>query len=208
MDLGSGFQTSFVVAVLVGAVFLVKRLGGDEEVLRRAVQVAIAFALFLLVLASTAAFIRAPDIPSSALTGSSNNSSESQGYLTDAANKASGRGTVHVGVAILLVITGAALTRRHKVIPGGLLFGGVLLLLLGAPPSATSGDAFSSYYSFVLGNFGQADPAWDIVRLMVLGIGTAVLIAFAQVRWAEPAATLGGPTAVDPPGEPPPLSAE
>lgn len=204
--LGSGFQTSFVVAIVVGAAFLTSRLGGDEELLKRGMQVALAFALFLTTFAATTAFIRPPDIPpesSFSFDGTQDEQEEQREYLSETASKASGTGTVHLGVGILLAIGAAALSRGNKVISGGMLFGGVLLLLLGASYGNT-GSFLDSYYSYALGSIGEADQEWDIVRLMVMGIGTVLLLGYASMRWPEPPAPRASEAIVEPPPAPPP----
>lgn len=209
---GSGFQTSFVVAIIVGAAFLTSRLGGDEELLKRGMQVALAFALFLTAFAATTAFIRPPDIPpesSISFDGSQDEQEEQREYLSETASKASGTGTVHLGVGILLAIGAAVLSRGNKVISGGMLFGGVLLLLLGASYGNT-GSFLDSYYNYAFGSIGKADQEWDIVRLMVMGIGTVLLLGYASMRWPEPPEQqpAAGPAAEPPPVAPPSVAVD
>lgn len=206
--LGAGFQTSFVVAALVAVIFLANRLGGDDEFLRRGLQVAIGFAAFLVILSATNAFIRAPDFPASESGDIFSSSDDNEGvkYLNNVATRASGAGTVHVAVGIMLAIFGAALWKRLKVIPIGLLFGGLLLLLFGAPPQpADSGDGLGAYYALVFSATGRSDQIWDIIRFLVLLGGTIGLLAYVYVRFEEPPSTR--PEEQGPPKPPDEISA-
>jgi hypothetical protein len=192
-----GFQTSFVVAVFVGVVFLAGRFGGDEELRRRGLQVAIGFSMFLLVLSATAAFIR-PDIPEDAAADFSGDQAETEEYLSEAAEKASGAGSVHAGVGILLAILAVALHRRWVMIPTGLLLGALLLLLLGSPPAPDASNPLTAYYSLYFSVVGRADQVWDIVRLAVLGVGNVVLLTYTYLTFEAPPPG----TAAEPPAEP------
>ncbi|HUF54413.1 MAG TPA: hypothetical protein VMR52_11665 [Dehalococcoidia bacterium] len=185
-DIGAGFGTSFVVAAFVVVIFLASRLGGDTEVLRRGIQVAIAFALFLLTISATTAIIRPPDLPGDSSEIFSGDEPDNE-YLSDVASKASGAGSVHAGVGIILAIVGAVLFKRMQVIPLGLMFGGLLLLLLGAPPGASNGDPLSAYYAVFISTVGRADAAWDIARLTVLAAGTVGLLMYAYYEYEIPA---------------------
>lgn len=209
--LGAGFQTSFVVAVLVAVVFLAQRLGGDAELLRRGMQVAIGLALGLLVLSATTAFIRPGEAPPQQTvfsTGDSQNQNQSLEYLHDAADKASAAGTIHIAAGLLLAIGGVAIFRRLRLLPMGIALGGILLLLLGAPPSsAGASDPYSAYVLAALSLSATAQQGWDIARFVVLLGGTIGLMAFVYARWELPevGASRNGEA---PPEQPLPVNAE
>ena len=196
MGLGaSNLQSGFVVAVLIAAVLLAQRLGGDEALSRRVVQVAIGVALTLLVFSGTTAFLRQPEAPEGSLL-STDITSERQAekfadelsdFAKDSAQRASEVGSVHLGIGLMLVIIGAALQRSLRVIPTGVLLGGVLLLILGASPAGGLGDLFGSFStlfgSVFPGGAGDAGQARDIVRFVVLAVGTLLLLEFVFWQW-------------------------
>lgn len=183
------FQTSFVVAVLVGVVFLASRIGGDPELFRRGMQVAIGLGMVLLVFGGTKAFIRPPDIPPAGFDtfDDSEQREELLEYAEESADRASGAGSIHIAVAVVLVAFGIAL-RSMRVIPAGLLFGGVLLFLLGSPPgvSGTGSDFYSVYLQAAYPGVGDASQKWDIVRFVVILLAVAILVGLAYARWERP----------------------
>ena len=201
-------QSSFVLAVLIGAVLLSERLGGDEGLARKVTQLALAFVIILTVFSGTAAFIRPPDVPESEdglFDGSPEQEEQLEGFLKDSAERDSVAGTVHVGIGIALAVIGAALLRRLRAIPIGLTLGGILLLLLGAAPqggTAAVTDTFSAIYAPLLSYATDAGQARDIVRFVVLLSGTALILCLAVFRWELPPnmAIAEEPTG---PGEPP-----
>ena len=144
-------QSGFVVAVLIGGLLLAERLGGDEGFARKATLAAVAIALALLVTSGTTAFLWPPDVPEDVnfFSNSSSQSDQAQAELLDyskaSTHRASDAGSIHVGIGILLALTGGLFIRRWRALGLGILLGGVLLLLLGAVPSTES--LYSSIYS-------------------------------------------------------------
>jgi len=181
-------QSGFVLAVLIGGLFLAERLGGDEGFARRATLAAIAVALTLVVFSGTTAFLRPPDIPKDLnVFGSSSSESDEtrqavRDYSEASARRASDAGTIHLGVGILLAITGGLLFRRSRAALG-ILLGGVLLVFLGATPSGSE-NLFSSLFA-IYGNAlaGSAGQLRDVTRFVVLLAGTLALLLFAYWRW-------------------------
>jgi hypothetical protein len=180
-------QSGFVVAVLIAAILLAERLGGDEGLARKATHVAIGFALVLVVFSGTTAFLRPPEAPADAATffRSDNDSSleEFDRYSKETAQRASEAGSIHLALGMTLAVIGGALVQRLRAIAPGLLLGGVLLLLLGASHDRDFVSISSVIYGSTLENAGQAR---DIVRFIVLFAGTIVLLEFAYWRWDRP----------------------
>jgi len=211
----SNLQSGFVVAVLIAAVLLAGRLGGDEALSRRAVQVAIGVALTLTVFAGTTAFLRAPEAPEGSLfAGDFTNEREAErfadklsDFAEDSAQRSSEIGSVHLGIALVLIIAGAALQRSLRVIPAGVLLGGVLLLILGSSPVGGLENLLGGFGA-VFGSVspGDAGQTRDIVRFVVLAGGTILLLEFVFWQWESapaPARGTGGS-----PEPPPPETAE
>jgi len=194
-ELGFGalsLQSGFVIAVLIAAVLVADRLGGDEVLARRGIQVVIGLALTLAVFSGTTAFIRSPEPPDSTIfeTTSDSDSEEAQEKLQEFAQKSAQRasesGSVHVGLGMVLAVVGGILLRRMRAIPSGFLLGGVLLLLLGA---GAGGEDFSNFLTSFYGSFlggGDAGQSRDIARFVVLLAGTIVLLGLTWWRWEVP----------------------
>src|SRR5436189_6446279 len=95
-------QSGFVLAVLIGGLFLAERLGGDEGFARRATLAAIAVALTLVVFSGTTAFLRPPDIPKdlNVFASSSIESDETRQAVRDTAEpsrrRPSNAGIIHL----------------------------------------------------------------------------------------------------------------
>ena len=181
-------QSGFVLAVLIGGLFLAERLGGDEGFARKATLAAIAVALTLVVISGTTAFLRPPDLPEGVniFSGSSSESEETRQAVRDyseaSARRASDAGSIHLGVGILLALTGGLLFRRSRAALG-ILLGGVLLVFLGATPSGSE-SLFSSLFA-IYGNAlaGSAGQVRDVIRFVVLLVGSLALLGFAYWRW-------------------------
>ena len=205
----ANLQSGFVVAALIAAVLLAQHLGGDEAVSRRVVQVAMGVALTLMVFAGTTAFLRSPEAPEgSLLSGGLTNEREAERFadkLSDFARESAQRssevGSVHLGIAVVLILAGVALQRSFKVIPTGFLLGGVLLLLLGASPAGglenLLGNFGALFGSVFPGGGGDAGQTRDIVRFVVLAGGTLLLLEFVFWRWE------GWPARAEGAGRPP-----
>lgn len=206
VGLGSlSLQSGFVLAVLIGAVLLAERLGGNEGLARKATQLALAFAIILTVFSGTAAFIRPPEVPEGEglFDGSSEQEEQLEGFLKDSAERDSVAGTVHLGIGIAFAVIGAAFLRRLRAIPIAFMFGGILLLLLGAAPqggTAAVTDAFSAVYAPLLSYATDAGQARDIVRFFVLLAGTVLILGLAVLLWEVP--PNNGPPVKDGPDAP------
>ncbi len=219
-EIGQGalnLQSGFVIAVIIAAVFVANRLGGDGALAQRAMQVAIGVALVLLVFSATTAFDGPPSAPNRDISGfgiedEEETQEEFTAFAEESAERNSEVGTIHVGLGIIFVSLGVALFRWLRAIPTGFLLGGTLLLLLGAPPSGTGELLVSS-----LGLFGAAFPGGeaevgtgrDIARFVVLLVGTLALLGATYWRWELPP-TEGEAAAAPatPPGPPRASSAE
>jgi hypothetical protein len=182
-------QSGFVVAVLIAAIFLAERLGGDEVLALRGIQVAIGIALTLVVLAGTTAFIRPPETPDASFfdsisgTDSEREQEELQSFVQESARRGSEAGSVQVGLGVVFALLGGILLHRMKAIPPGFLLGGLLLLLLGAGAGGQdSVNLLTSFYGASLGG-GDAGQARDTVQFGVLLIGTLVLLGLTWWRW-------------------------
>jgi hypothetical protein len=187
-------QSGFVVAVIIAAVLLVDRLGGYEDLARKACQVALGIVITLTVFAGTASLIRLPDLPESAgifdvgTSESQDEQEELEQFIKDSAKKSSEAGTIHLGIGIALIAVGGLALLRLRVIPASLILGGILLVLLGAAPSegGTRNDALSLLYAPFLGYATDPGQAHDAARFIVLLVGTVVLLGFISWRWEVP----------------------
>ena len=112
---GSGLQSGFVLAVIIGAVLLAGYLGGTQGLVQRAAQVALGLALVLLVFSATAFYTVDED---------------SDAWI----QRMSAVSTIHVGLGIIFVALGVAVIRGLAVLTPAMLMAGVLLLLFGASP--------------------------------------------------------------------------
>jgi len=197
MDFGFGvfsLQSAIVVAVLVAAVLLTERLGGHEDLARKASQVALGIVITLTVLAGTASLIRLPDPPEGAdiFSGSSSESQQDQEateeFFKDSAKRSSEAATIHIGAGIALVAIAGAALRRLRAIPAALILGGILLILFGASPSGagTDSNALALIYAPLLGYATDAGQAHDAAQFIVLLIGTVLLLALVAWRWEVP----------------------
>ncbi len=208
-------QSGFVIAVIIAAVFVANRLGGDGVLAQRAMQVAIGVALVLLVFSATTAFDGPPSAPSQDFVFGFDEAEaeEVEEELTqfgrESAERTSEVGTIHLGLGIILVAAGVALFRRLRAIPPGFLLGGILLLLLGAPAEGGLGDLFGGLGSFFGPSFpggGEAGTGREIARFVVLLVGTLALLGATYWRWELPLAEGEADAAPAPPPGPQPAS--
>jgi hypothetical protein len=199
-------QSGIVVAALIVAVLLADRLGGDDGLARKASQIALGLLITLTVFSGTAALIRSPEPPETEGgifgVGSSEDAQEQEeleAFFKESAERSSEAGTIHIGLGIALVALGGAALRRLRTIPAALLLGGILLVLLGAPPTGggSSNDTLSLIYAPILGYVNDAGQARDIVRFIVLLVGTVLLLGFIAWRWETPPPA-ESPTSVPP----------
>jgi hypothetical protein len=120
-------ESGIVVALLIAAVLVYDRLGGNDELARRMFQVGLAISLVFLALSATHAFIRPDESGNSILFSSSGDAADA----TDTADRAAAATTIHYGVGVLLLVTGLGMLNRFHTISLGFA-GGVLLLFAGA----------------------------------------------------------------------------
>lgn len=218
----SGLQSGFVLAAIILAVLFAERLGGTAELVKRVFQVALGVGLVLLTISATTAFVRPPRVPDELLEfGGSFESSGADGtffedsgtdggffgelsanndedekarrLLRETAQNASEVRTIHIGVAVVFILTGLALTARMTVLPLATLLGGALLLLVGGVEGEQPSnflDAFTTVFSAFLPPFETLDAGrtHDVVRFIVLLAGVVALTAFGYLRWERPVA--------------------
>ena len=172
---------SFLVAVIVGAIFVAERIGGSEEVLRRLFQVTLAFVLVFLTLAATTAFLRAAASPID-FSNIATLSEYGTGGSSDTSERAREAASIHVGVAILLVLAGLAAFQKYRTSGLSFALGGLLLLLTGG---ARNGDFATDYLNSLGGLFGTggAGETRDIIYFVVLAIGSLLLLGYGYKRW-------------------------
>jgi hypothetical protein len=186
-----GLQSGIVIGVLIAAVFLAERLGGDDVLLRRGTQIALAFAVALTVFAGTSAFIRPPDPPEDITSigfgdGTPEEQEQIEEFARETAERDSESGTLHLGIGIALVAAGLLSLRRYIFLPISLLLGGTLLLLLGAPAANVANnfsDTLTALYSSYLPGRAEPGQTRDIAQFVVLLVGTALLFYIASLRW-------------------------
>ena len=104
---------------------------------------------------------------------------------TQFAKRSSVIGTVHVGVAIVFVAGGVALTQSWSALAPGVLLAGVLLLLVGVPTGWPQGYGEPLYglVAALLPGLRAIGDARTIARVIVLAVGAAVLVATIYYRW-------------------------
>lgn len=207
---GSGnLQSGFVLAIVLAAFFFAERLGGSDQLAKRAFQVGLGVVLAFAVIAGTTAFVRTPSAPASLLESSfstSDSSSSPQSlenakdYNRDAANHESARDMIHAGAGVLLLVAGLAALKRWPATSLAGALGGLLLILFGgvrapAPGSDQTGlNAFFSLYSSLVGGvFGGPSRGVEIAHFVVLAGAAVVLLAFGLMRWdarSEPPPTI------------------
>lgn len=195
---GSGnLQSGFVLAIVLAAFFFAERLGGSDQLAKRAFQVGLGVVLALAVIAGTTAFVRTPSAPASLMQnsfGSSDSSNQSlqpvKDYSRDAANHDSTRDMIHAGVGVLLLVGGIAALKRMPATALGAALGGLLLILFGGvrtpTPSAdqTGLNAFFSLYSSLIGGvIGGPSRGVDIAHFVVLAGAAVVLYSFGLICW-------------------------
>ena len=211
-------QSGFVIAVIIAAVFVANRLGGDGALAQGGIQVAIGLALLLLVFSATTAFHDPPEAPSQEFSDFGFEDEEEfqeefTAFAEESAERNSEVGTIHVGLGIIFVALGVALFRWLRAIPPGFLLGGTLLLLLGAPPSG-AGELFASSFGIFgavfPGGEAEAGTGRDIARFVVLLGGTLILLWTAFWRWELPLSRgeSSGEAPATLPGSPPASPAE
>ncbi len=184
---GSGLQSGFVLAIIIGAVLLGNYLGGSAGLAQRIAQVALGLTLLMLVFSATAAFHGPPAISLADLEPSLGSEQEFMKLSAESSQRNSEVGTIHVGLGIIFVALGVVMFRRLRTITPAALLGGVLLILLGASTEGVGLDIANSLGSLlsaiVPGILGDAGSARDIARFVVLLVGAVLLTGLIYFRW-------------------------
>jgi hypothetical protein len=161
-------DTTFVAAVLIGAVLVYDRLGGNHELSRRLFQVGLALSLAFVVLSATAAFIRTGAVEGGVAFGSAANVASP----TDQGNRAVSAATVHYALGVVFLIAGMAMLRRYHTLPLAFVLGGVFLLFMGGSVSGASTVA-------TLARLGiQSSQKVDVASFATAVGGTIVLLGY------------------------------
>lgn len=157
-------DTGFLAAILVAAVLVYDRLGGNHEVSRRLFQVGLAVSLVFVAVSATAAFIRTDAVQGGFGIGSGS------GSANDEVDRLVTASAVEYGFGVVLLIAGSAMLRRYHTIPLGLVLAGVFLLFSGPNLSR-----YSATFSLTQGGSSQK------VDVAVFGAavgGTLALLAY------------------------------
>ncbi len=187
-----GFQSGFVIAVVIAALLLADRLGGVSTMALRGAQLALALALVMLVLGATAT-VAGPFEPN--FDPFEPSEAEVAEAGADYAERSSVTGTVHIAAAIAFVALGVALLRKRGALAPGILLAGVLLLI-GAPdawPGAAGQWSYAAFFPFAPG-LGDAGDARNVARLLVLAAGVVLLAVTIHLRWERGSGDSGAET--------------
>ena len=188
-----GFQSGFVIAVVIAALLLADRLGGATALALRGAQLALALALVMFVLGATAT-VAGPFEPN--LDPFEPSEAEIAEASADYAERNSVTGTVHIAAAIAFAALGVALLRKHGALAPGILLAGVLLLLIGTPdawPGAGGQWSYAAFFPFAPG-LGDAGDARNVARLLVLAAGVVLLAVIIHLRWGRGSGDSGAET--------------
>ncbi len=179
----AGLQSGFVIGIIIAAVLLAHRFGGADMLALRAVQLSLGLVLMMAVFAVTTAVDALlgtqPELFGDALAGDSTEG------LAGLIQHNSVVGSIHLGLAIVLVAGGVGLSRRWHAIAPGFLLAGILLMLLSSTTVAPSG-ILSSFYllgALLPPNATDAGDARNIARALVLLAGVALLVGTIHLRW-------------------------
>jgi len=156
-------DTGFLAAVLVAAVLLYDRLGGNQELSRRLFQIGLAVSLIFVVISGAEAFIRADTAQGGFVTGTD---------APAAANRVIAINAVQYGFGAGFLIAGLTMMRRYHTVPMSLALSGVFLLLTG-PAWTNSGVA-----PLLLGQFAQSTQKFEVGAFVTAVVGTIVLLGY------------------------------
>ena len=178
----AGLQSGFVIGIIIAAVLLAHRFGGADMLALRAVQLSLGLVLMMAVFAVTTAvdaLLGTQPEFGDALAGDSTEG------LAGLIQHNAVVGSIHLGLAIVLVAGGVGLSRRWHAIAPGFLLAGILLMLLSSTTVAPSG-ILSSFYllgALLPPNATDAGDARNIARALVLLAGVALLVGTIHLRW-------------------------
>jgi hypothetical protein len=120
-------QSGIVLAVIIGAVLLVDRLGDTDELARRLFQVALGVAFAYFVFSGTTAFIRVAGNPSDSQILSGLGSNDSSGAARELANRFVAARAADFSVGVLAILFGIGGLRRWRRYRSGSLSAGCFL---------------------------------------------------------------------------------
>jgi hypothetical protein len=161
-------ETGFVAAVLIAAVLVYDRLGGNDELSRRLFQVGLAISLAFVVLSATAAFFRIGSVDGGVAFGNASNGA----LPTDAANRLVSATTVQYGLGVAFLVAGLAMLRRYHTLPLGFVLAGVFLLFMGGSDGGATTET-------TLARLGiQSSQKVNVVAFATAVGGTIVLLAY------------------------------
>ena len=166
-------QSGIVFAVIIGAVLLVDRLGGNDELARRLFQVALGVALATLVLTATTAFIRSSGgsgVRELLTTGSS--SAESR----DIANRYVAARSVEFSLGVLALLFGIGGLRRWSTVPIGVTIGGLLLII-------SAGTEASTAYALLAQSTLAASMPVNVFNVALMALGTGTMVWYGFTTW-------------------------
>ena len=159
-------DTGFLAAVLVAAVLVYDRLGGNHEASRRLFQVGLAVSLVFVAVSGTAAFVRTGTVQGGFEVGSGS------GSTSDQANRLVTASAVQYGIGVISLIAGLVALRRLHTTPLGFILGGVFLLFAG--PNL---NAYTTIVTFSqLG--AQSSQNVDVGAFVTAVVGTIVLLGY------------------------------
>jgi hypothetical protein len=161
-------DTGFLAAVLIAAVLLYDRLGGNQELGRRLFQIGLAVSLIFAVVSGAAAFIRADVVQGGFSTAGGNSNA------TDVANRIVAVTALQFGFGVGFLMVGLGLLRRYHTIPLGFVVSGVFLLLTG--PAWGSSTLLSTFSR--LGAGDGSSQNFDVGAFVTALVGTIVLLAY------------------------------
>ena len=99
-------------------------------------------------------------------------------------------GTIHIGLAIIFVAGGIALSRTWRSIAPGVLLAGVLLMLVGVPtgwPGGGYGEPLYRLVAALLPGLRAIGDVYSIARVVVLIVGAVLLAGTIYFRWERDA---------------------
>jgi hypothetical protein len=162
-------QSGIVFAVIIGAVLLVDRLGGNDELARRLFQIALGVTLAYFVVSGTTFFIE-PDAFGA--------------DMRKEANREVAVRSIEFSLGILSILFGVGGLRQWRTIPLGIALGGLLLLLLPTGRVVTgSGARGDVLFSQLLQINTQASRGIQFANFALSGIGFAALMWFGFSQW-------------------------
>ena len=156
-------QSGIVIAVVIGAVLLVDRLGGTDELARRLYQVALGFSLAYFVVSGTR-FVVDPNS-----FGDTNKELNRQLAVT----------AIEFALGIFSVLLGIGGLRRWRTVPLGIAVGGMILLLTaGGTTDATVVD-----YLFASQGLKEASRGFQLTSFALGGLAFGAALWFGFTHW-------------------------